>query len=414
MINFKSSILYSITFAFLLSIISVILAFLFLIKYDKEKYSAELNAKYSIIATTTLRYMRNMASAQQMEEIVKNYKMEEVREESLKSSVLNDGEVLEHIQSDIGNATIIEYETDNYLSIAPTGYYIMLLKDTEFKLYKYNIMKSICILVLIIISGVYIFTIKKIHPLKHLKKQIVKFASGDFEVPKRQTGTDEISELANAFYDSANHIKKLNHSRQLFLRNIMHELKTPITKGRITAEMLQDDEKKKQRIITAFERLEAMINEFASIERITSGIELTHVGTYRLIDIFDEAIDLAMAEKNNITFCINKDLNLNVDFKLFSLSVKNMIDNAIKYSSDKSVTIIVDENSIKFVSIGEPLKRAFEYYLAPFTQDGNKAKGLGLGLYIVDNIIKAHKINFIYNYEDGKNIFSFENLEILY
>jgi two-component system OmpR family sensor kinase len=393
---------------------SVILAFLFLIKYDKGKYTAELNTKYSIIATTTLGYMQNMASAQQMKEIMETYKIEEIREEPFKSYVLNNGEVLEHIQVDIGNASIIEYEKDNYLSITPTGRYIILLKDMEFNPYKYDVMKSICAFVLIIISGVYIFTIKKIRPLNRLKKQIVKFANGDFEVPERQTGTDEISELANAFYDSVNHIKKLNHSRQLFLRNIMHELKTPITKGRITAEMLQNDEKKKQRIITAFERLEAMINEFASIERITSGIELTHVGTYRLIDIFDEAIDLAMVEKNNINFHINKDLNLNVDFKLFSLAIKNMIDNAIKYSTDKSVTITIDKNSIKFISLGEPLKRAFKYYLAPFTQDGNKAKGLGLGLYIVDNIIKAHKINFTYNYKNGKNIFSFENLETLY
>jgi two-component system OmpR family sensor kinase len=194
----------------------------------------------------------------------------------------------------------------------------------------------------------------------------------------------------------------------------MHELKTPITKGRITAEMLQGDEKKKQRIITAFERLEAMINEFASIERITSGAELIHASPYRLIDIFDEAIDLAMVERDSINFGISKDLNLNVDFKLFSLAIKNMIDNAIKYSSDKSITIRVDESSIKFISLGKPLDKAFEYYLTPFTQGNSKTKGFGLGLYIVDNIIKAHKIDFAYSHQNGENIFSFENLQILY
>ncbi|MDR2341655.1 MAG: ArsS family sensor histidine kinase [Campylobacteraceae bacterium] len=413
MINFKSSILYSITFAFLLSIISVILAFLFLIKYDKEKYTAELNAKYSIIATTTLRYVRNMASAQQMEEIVKNYQMEEVVEEPLKSYILKNGEILEYIQSDIGNAAIIAYKKDNYLSIIPARYDAMLLKDQEYKPYKYDVMNMICTFVLLIILAAYIFTIRKIRPLKKLKQQIDKFAMGDFDAPKPYSGTDEISEVANAFYTSVNHIKKLNHSRQLFLRNIMHELKTPITKGRITAEMLQENEKKKQRIIAAFERLEATINEFASIERITSGIELTNIGTYRLIDIFDEAIDLAMIERDNIYFHISKDLHLNVDFKLFSLAVKNMVDNAIKYSSDKSVTIIVDDDSIKFVSSGEPLDKAFEYYLTPFAQGNNKTKGLGLGLYIVDNIIKAHKINFTYKHKNGENIFSFENLKAL-
>jgi two-component system OmpR family sensor kinase len=353
-------------------------------------------------------------SAQQMHEVMQNYKMEEIVEESLKSNVLDNGEILQNIENNLGKTSIIEYKKNNYLSITPTGYQTMLLKDKEFQSYRYDIMKLICVFVLIIILMAYVFTIKKIHPLKDLKNQIVKFANGDFEVPKRQTGMDEISEVANAFYDSVNHIKKLNHSRQLFLRNIMHELKTPITKGRITAEMLQGDEKKRQRLITSFERLEAMINEFASIERITSGLELTNFGTYRLIDIFDEAIDLAMAEKSSIDFYIGKDLNLNVDFKLFSLAIKNMIDNAIKYSSDKKVTIIVDENGIKFISLGEPLDKPIEHYLTPFTQGSSKAKGFGLGLYIVDNIVKAHKIDFTYNHKDGKNIFGFENLKKLY
>jgi two-component system OmpR family sensor kinase len=91
-----------------------------------------------------------------------------------------------------------------------------------------------------------------------------------------------------------------------------------------------------------------------------------------------------------------------------------MIDNAIKYSPDKKVTIKVGKNSIKFISLGEPLEKAFEYYLTPFAQGSNKTKGLGLGLYIVDNIIKAHKINFTYARTNGKNIFSFDNLETLY
>jgi two-component system OmpR family sensor kinase len=51
--------------------------------------------------------------------------------------------------------------------------------------------------------------------------------------------------------------------------------------------------------------------------------------------------------------------------------------------------------------------------LAPFTQGNNSTKSLGLGLYIVDNIAKSHKIDFTYSYEDGKNIFGFENISAL-
>jgi two-component system OmpR family sensor kinase len=389
------------------------LAFLYLIKHDKEKYAEELNLKYFVIAEATLFRLNNFITTDEMQNQIKDYKMQEITDEQSKRHILSNGTVLDALINKYGqSAAIIWYDKNNYLNIVHESTNL-LLKDSEFQTYRYSIMEGIFALVLLIIIFTYILIIRKIRPLKKLKQQIDKFAMGDFDTPKPYSGTDEISEVANAFYASANHIKKLNHSRQLFLRNIMHELKTPITKGRILAEMIHDD-KKKQRLITVFERLETMINEFASIERITSGIDLTHIGTYRLIDIFDEAIDLAMADKNSIKFHISKDLNLSVDFKLFSLAIKNMIDNAIKYSPDKNVTISVDENSIKFISLGKPLDKAFEYYLTPFTQGSNKAKGLGLGLYIVDNIIKAHKINFTYRHKNDKNIFGFENLKMLY
>jgi two-component system OmpR family sensor kinase len=408
----KSSILYTITVIFCISVASVTLAFLYLIQNDKENYTEELNIKYSVIAGATLFHLNNFITAKEMQEQIKDYKMEEITDEPLKSYILSHGEVLQTLNNRIGQSAIISYKKNNYLNIVH-GNTNMLLKDSEFQPYRYYIIRGIFGLVLLITIFTYILIIRKIRPLKTLKQQIDKFAEGDFEIPSLHSGTDEISEVANAFYLSANHIKKLNHSRQLFLRNIMHELKTPITKGRITAEMIHDN-KQKQRLITVFERLETMINEFASIESITSGTNLTHIGTYRLIDIFDEAIDLAMIERSSINFTIDKDLSLNVDFRLFSLAIKNMIDNAVKYSPDKSVTITINEDSIRFISSGEPLDKPLEYYLAPFAQGNNKTKGLGLGLYIVDNIIKAHKINFAYAYKEGKNIFSFENLKILY
>jgi two-component system OmpR family sensor kinase len=392
--------------------VSVTLAFLYLIQHDKENYTEELNFKYSVIAGATLFHLNNFITAEQMQEQIKDYKMEEMTDEVLKSHILTHGEILDKEQKKIGESAIISYEKNNYLNIVH-GDTNMLLKDSEFQPYRYYIMRGIFGLVLFIVAFTYILVIRKIRPLKKLKQQIDKFAEGSLETPKMQSGTDEISEVSNAFYASVNHIKKLNHSRQLFLRNIMHELKTPITKGRIIAEMTRD-EKQKHRLISIFERLETMINEFASIESITSGMELTNIGTYRLIDIFDEAIDLAMIERDNIYFNIGRDLHLNVDFKLFSLAVKNMIDNALKYSTNKSVTIAINDKNIRFISTGKPLEKEFEYYLSPFTQGSNKIKGFGLGLYIVDNILKAHKINFTYHHQSGENVFSFENLETLY
>jgi len=86
----------------------------------------------------------------------------------------------------------------------------------------------------------YFWVIRSIHPLSELKKKIIKFSEGDLNIQCRSSRRDEIAEVANAFDDAVHTINDLLKSRQLLLRAIMHELKTPITKGRITAEMLED------------------------------------------------------------------------------------------------------------------------------------------------------------------------------
>jgi len=192
----------------------------------------------------------------------------------------------------------------------------------------------------------------------------------------------------------------------------MHELKTPITKGRISVEMI-DNSKQKDRLIKVFEKLEFLINEFASIEQVTSGAQIQNVKPTRLVDIIDESIDLAMVPSDKIKLEIKDNLILNIDFRLFTTAIKNLIDNGIKYSIDKFLIITADKHKICFISKGSPLEKEFEHYLQPFTQAKSSHESFGLGLYLVDNIIKAHKLNFVYEHKNGLNYFSFENIEVL-
>ena len=264
----------------------------------------------------------------------------------------------------------------------------------------------------LIIITAYIITIRKIKPLRKLKREMDKFAKGNLEINCYRDGEDEISQVSNSFANAVEQIKKLNHSRQLFLRNIMHELKTPITKGRISAEMLEES-RQKERLINVFEKLELLINEFASIEQITSGAGLTNIKPARLIDIIDESIDLAMVPPHQVKLEIDENLVLNVDFRLFTTALKNLIDNGIKYSIDKFVIITATKHQISVISKGSPLQQKLKHYIQPFTQAKNSHQSFGLGLYIVDNIIKAHRLKFKYKHKNGLNYFYFEKIETL-
>ncbi|CZE47893.1 ArsS family sensor histidine kinase [Campylobacter geochelonis] len=405
----RSSIFYTITFIFILAIISISLAFLWLMDYDKQNYTRELNAKYSIVSRATLLHMTGLITDDDYESQMKNFKMPEVVDKTRKNYILNSATIIQEITADIGSSAILLHKKKHFLRIRHADA-TMLLQDSDYQPYRYDIIKVIFSLVFLTVLITYIFIIRKIKPLRRLKRQINKFANGDLDISNVSTGNDEISEVADAFYNSVMQIKKLNESRQLFLRNIMHELKTPITKGRITVEMIEKG-KYQDRLISVFEKLEDLINEFAAVERATAGIGLNEMGEFSLQELIDEAIKLAMIDKNRVEIMFEEDIMLQVDFKLFSIAIKNMIDNGMKYSLDRKIKILANQNSIEFHTLGSKLDQQLEFYIEPFSKGKNAKQSFGLGLYIVDNILKSHGLKFSYKHTDEINIFSFENID---
>ena len=406
----RSSVFYTITFIFALALTSIFLAFLWLMDYDKQNYARELNAKYSTIARNQLFLMSGIINEKEYERQTGDFKMPEITNEQQKEEILANATVLEEISADIGSSAIMIYQNHHYLKVQHVDK-ILLLKDNDYQPYRYDIIKIIFLLVAIILLAAYVFVIRKLKPLRKLKRQIAKFAAGEIdEVQNVSSGNDEISEVAEAFYDAVSQIKSLNASRKLFLRNIMHELKTPITKGRLAAEMIEKS-KNQERLVSVFIKLENLINEFAAVEQVTSSIALNNTKICRIDDVIDEALDIAMVDPGQVTISKLEDVSLNADFKLLAIAAKNMIDNALKYSPNKHVNITITRESIKFINEGERLSKELRHYVEPFTKGESAQKSFGLGLYIVENIIKAHKLTLGYEYKNGLNVFSFENLQ---
>ena len=407
----KSSIFFSITFAFLLSLISIFLAAMFLLEYDKQEYADKLNKKYSIIARATLFHLNNFIDEKELQQQIKDYSMRKIDNVKIKDYIIENSEVIQKIENKIGNSSILKYKKYHYLLIEHENT-VKLFKDEDYQPHRYDVIKIIFGLIFVIIILSYIMTIRKIKPLRRLKRQMDKFGNGSLDIDCKRDGQDEISQVSNSFQHAVEQIQKLNSSRQLFLRNIMHELKTPITKGRITAEMIPSG-KQKDRMINVFEKLELLINEFASIEQITSGAGVQNIRPARLIDIIDESIDIAMVPSKALKLEIDDSLILNVDFRLFTTAIKNLIDNGIKYSIDNYIVITATKKRISFISKGSPLEHKLEHYIQPFIQEKNSHQSFGLGLYIVDNIVKAHDLDFKYRHKNGLNYFCFENIESL-
>lgn len=249
----------------------------------------------------------------------------------------------------------------------------------------------------------FLYVIRRIWPLRELKRSINDFSRGDLNVHTVMKGKDEIAEVSNEFDKAITTIRQLQESRNLFLRNIMHELKTPIAKGKLISDLL-DDEKNAQRLRKIFDRFEHLLGEFAKIERVTSNELRLNKKRFRTVDILDNALDILMLDKEAIQIRIDSESEIEADFELLSVALKNLVDNAVKYGTFKP-QVSIRATSIYILSAGARLEyELFEHVFNRKFEDSSK--GLGLGLYITKNIVEKHGFRFEYLHDAGMNRFS--------
>ena len=197
--------------------------------------------------------------------------------------------------------------------------------------------------------------------------------------------------------------KTITTARELLLRNIMHEIKTPITKGLLVSNMMEDS-KFKDSLKRAFFRLEYLIKEFTRLDKSTHAYMNLEKKEFRVIDIIDHALDILLCDVNDIDLEVKENITVQVDYELFSLVIKNLIDNGMKYSDEKP-KIILKDNSIFILNKGDKLSKPLESYNKPFNRNYENSSSLGLGIYIINNILKAHNLVLKYEYKDSINIF---------
>ena len=336
----------------------------------------------------------------------RNFGLTYVKSDKTVANVLSGGKTVFAKQTQLGLFQSLLFQDSLYLQIKNPSFQILLESDDT-----KNINDPIWvgfILTSALLISLYVSVINSLMPLKKLSSDIRKFGAGNMDVNiAKPDSNDEIAKVAIEFDAAASKIRELLRSRQLFLRTIMHELKTPIGKGRIVSEMVQN-ETHKSRLIAIFERLDILINEFGKIEQLLSkNYALNYQESY-FSNILEQARDMLMLDKfeEKVSVDIRQDILLRVDFGLFSLAIKNLIDNALKYADDKKAQVICDKDGIVVRNLGKPLQNPIEYYLQAFIREkGNKSGGMGLGLYIIDHICQMHKFSLKYSYEDGYHAF---------
>lgn len=262
----------------------------------------------------------------------------------------------------------------------------------------------------IVMVAFFIVVLKKLLRLRNLKNMIRRAGEEDKFRLIEVEANDEIGQIAGEFNTTMQKIDAIKQARALFLRNILHEFRNPIMKGRIMADMIAEilqDDKAGDRLKQIFIRLEMILGEVVKVEKLVSNEWELKTNKHRVIDIVDHSVDmLLLKDTSRIEVLADGEISaVEVDFELYATGVKNLIDNALKYSNDK-VVVSIDKSALCISSAGselEPERLEFDRAFNRRVEISNS--GLGLGLYIANQIFKKHGHALKYKHEDGKNIF---------
>ena len=359
---------------------------------------------YKLIADAFLSNVQLNPTEEKLKIFYKNFSVKQIDVLETQKKIKEDGKTIFEGKSIYGKVRVFEINGKHVIYVQRLGYNLML-SDNRPENYNFRIAISIGVLLILSLLLLYIAILKKLYPLKKLDKEIEEFAKGNMEIKITYQNGDEIGKIAKNFDDAILHIRELISSKNLFMRNMMHELKTPITKGRIVVESI-DDEMVKGVLIRAFERMNELIKELAQVERVTTRNFVPLIEPTTLNKVIEESQHMLINDKKNIKIDV-KNITFQTDYKLLALAIKNLLDNGIKYSVDHQVKLeSKDWKLIKIISKGDGLQHPLSYYTEPFSQEEKRSEGFGLGLYIVNSILTKLKYTLGYRYEDGENIFA--------
>jgi two-component system OmpR family sensor kinase len=271
-----------------------------------------------------------------------------------------------------------------------------------------NILISLDIFILILI---FLYIFKLLSPLKIITKELINFANGDLSRRISINSKDEIGVLSNSFNKMASSLENSIKTREELLRDIGHELRTPIAKGKFAIEKI-DDFSQKELLKKIFCDLETLTNELIELEKLD--LVKLNLSTFSAETLIIESLGkLYLEDESKVEINIIEDFKINADLYYLSTALKNLIDNALKYADSYPIRIEANKNEICISNKGKELSKQLEYYLKPFTQELSQRDGFGLGLSIVKKVIDKHNFQLNYVYENDSNVFKIYLLKSL-
>ncbi len=261
-------------------------------------------------------------------------------------------------------------------------------------------------------------------PIGELSEGIARMGKGDLSSRVRVRGKNEFAQLASAFNSMSERLEQLDKSRNQFVSNASHELKTPLSTMKILLETLIyqegfDPEIQKEflnDINKEIDRLNGIVSDLLTLVHIDSGGMKLNMAEIHLRDLLTEQVKrlspLARERGIELDCTIRDSIDTTGDMLKLQQVIYNVIDNAIKYTprggevrtelsrSGKRACIRVSDTGIGIPK--DDLPHIFDRFYRVDKARSRETGGTGLGLSIVKQIVLLHGGDITATSEENK------------
>ena len=223
----------------------------------------------------------------------------------------------------------------------------------------------------------------------------------------------ETRQLSEAFNKMLGRLKILDESREEFVSNVSHELKTPMTSMKVLADSLLEQDNVPVEMYQEFmkdiakeiDRENQIITDLLSLVKMDRSGQTMNIQTMNINDLLEQILKRLkpIAEKKNVEMVMEtfRPVNAEIDETKFTLAVSNLVENAIKYNHENGwvhVSLNADHKyfyvKVEDSGIGIPEQdqaHIFERFYRVDKSHSREIGGTGLGLAIARNAVLVHR-----------------------
>ncbi|HKI05779.1 MAG TPA: HAMP domain-containing sensor histidine kinase [Thermoanaerobaculia bacterium] len=246
----------------------------------------------------------------------------------------------------------------------------------------------------------YVVLRRSLRPVRSLHEGVVRLSEGHLDVVVPSRTSDELGALTDAFNQMVRRIQEMLRARDQLLLDVSHELRSPLTRMKVALALLPEGDKSRQ-IAADVAEMEAMITELLELERLRDG---RGVRTERqdLVPILREVAESFQGRPPGVRFIASQpEIFLDVDRDPMRTVLRNLLENAIKYSLPDSAPVEVaagqegETVTVRVTDDGPGIPEAdlaslFEPFFRVDRSRSKKTGGYGLGLSICKRIVESH------------------------